>query len=288
MMKSYRSDAARTRAGSLVAAALVGGGLLLTASGGIAAETSKKVQAEVRDVLAPVVPSLVPAALPEPIAPLATPAAVPPVAGDQLAMAGHPHPGTPVPPVPPVAAVSPAPPVPATPPVPPAPSVHRVHVDVDHDDIGREVREAMAEARRDIAEAQREAREEAMEARREALREAAEARREAAEARREGEQARASAARARAAAQVQVARLKCAQGIHRVDVEIDDGQKTHNVRCSGWSKEDAAQMRRTMLAGLQSARASIASIDARYIPDHARSEALRSLDSQIARLREGK
>lgn len=45
MMKMYRWDATRTRAGSLVAAALVGGGLLLTASNGFAAETTKKVEA---------------------------------------------------------------------------------------------------------------------------------------------------------------------------------------------------------------------------------------------------
>lgn len=273
MMKSYRPNVARARAGSMIAAGLVGGGLLLTASGGIAAETSKKVEAEVREVLAPVVPALAPIAPAAPVAPAPAPDPVEPV---ELAMVGHPHPE---PPVPPAAAVPP------TPPVPPMP---RIDVDVDGDEIAREVREAMAEARRDIAEAQREARQEAQEARREALREAAEARREGEEARREGAQARADAARARALAQVRVARVQCAQGTHKVNVEIDDGRETHVVRCVGWSKEEAANMRRTMLVSLQRARAGIVAMDHRHMPEHAREQALQSIDRQIERLREGK
>jgi len=276
MMKTYRPNAARTRAGSMIAAGLVGGGLLLTASGGIAAETSKKVEAEVREVLAPVVPALAPIAPPASMAVPAPPAKV------QLAMAGHPHPEPSAVPVPPVPLV---PPAPAVPPVPPVP---RVHVDVDGDEIAREVREAMEEVRREAAEAQRDA----AEARREALQEAAEARREALrageEARREGAQARAEAARARALTRVKVARAQCAQGNYRVNVEVDDGRKIHVVRCSPWSNEEAAHMRRTMLAGLQSARASIIAMDHRHMPEHAREQALQSIDRQIERLREGK
>jgi bla regulator protein blaR1 len=262
MMKSYRVDPRRARLGTLMASSLVGGGLLLTASGGIAAETSKEVEQQVRTALAPIVPALAPEAPlapPAPLAPVAAPAKV------ELAML-HPHPE---PPVPPVAAVPPVPPVPP------------VHVDIDQDEINREVREAMEEARRDVEEARRDAEE----ARREALQEAAEARREAlqgaAEARRE-------AARARALARVQVAKLQCANGTHKVNVEIDDGRKTHTVRCVGWSEKEQVEFRRTMLAGLQSARASIASMDRRHMPEHAREQALSSIDRQIERLREGK
>ena len=71
MMKVYRWNAARTRAGSVVAAALVGGGLLLTASNGFAAETTKQVENKVRTVLAPVVPAIAPPDAPE--APAALP-----------------------------------------------------------------------------------------------------------------------------------------------------------------------------------------------------------------------
>lgn len=287
MMKTHRWDAGRTRAGGLVAAGLVGGGLLLTASGGIAAETSKQVEEQVRTVLAPVVPALAPA--PElPLPPAAVPASPAPLpAKVQLALAGHPHPA---PPVPPVAAVPPVPPVPPVP------------VDVDGYEISREVRQAMAEARREMAEAQREA----AEARREALQEAAEARREAmleaAEARREGDlaraagararaeaaQARGQAARARAAAHASAATRMCTQGTHNVSVEIDHGDKKQVIRCRGIAGVDQAEIRRTVLASLQSARASIASIDRRHMPEQAREQALQSLDRQIERLREGK
>lgn len=276
MMKTYRPDPARTRAGGMIAAGLVGGGLLLTASGGIAAETSKKVEAEVREALAPVVPALAPVALPATVTPVEAPAAVAAPAKLQLAMAGHPHPA------PDVAAVPPGLPVPSISPVP------NVHLDIDHDEIARDVRESMEEVRREAAEAQREA----AQARREAYREAQEARREALqeaeEARREGARARAEAARARALAKVKVARVQCAQGTHKVNLEIDDGHGTHVVRCAGWSRDEASHMRQTMLAALQSARASIVAMDHRHMPEHARMEALRSVDSQIERLREGK
>ena len=85
MMKVYRWNAARTRAGSVVAAALVGGGLLLTASNGFAAETTKQVENKVRTVLAPVVPAIAPPDAPEaPAAPEA------PLAPDAPAAPDHP------------------------------------------------------------------------------------------------------------------------------------------------------------------------------------------------------
>lgn len=275
MMKVYRWNETRARAGSLIAAGLVGGGLLLTASNGIAAETSAKVEEQVRTALAPVVPSLAPLAQ---FAPVATPASLAPdeaPAPVELAML-HPHPDAPVPPVPPV------------PPTPPAPP--EIHIDVDgiiasaqvgHGEIQREVQE---ELRRELAEARREASQEAAEARREALQEAAEARREAlreaAEARREGAQARAEAARARAHAQ---AAVRACPASHKVSVQVD-GDK-HMVRCLGWSEKDKAEFRRTMIASLQSARASIKSMDSRHMPRAAQKSALESLDRQLERLR---
>jgi beta-lactamase regulating signal transducer with metallopeptidase domain len=292
MMKNYHRDPARARLGGMIAAGLVGGGLLLTASGGIAAETSKEVEEQVRTALAPIVPALAPEVPPAPpvsvapAAPPATPAKV------QLAML-HPHPEPPIAPVPPVA------------PVP------HVRVDVDGYEIDREVREAMEEARREVGEAQREA----AEARREALQEAAEARREAEqdrrealrdaeEARREAHRARedartryrahsqdilartrAEAARARSQARVAMATCKDSRAT-MVQVNSDRGRSM--VRCLGWSDKDKAEFRRTMIASLQSARSSIASMNRRHMPEHAREQALESLDRQIERLREGK
>jgi hypothetical protein len=280
MMKNYRPDPRRARIGGLIASGLVGGGLLLTASGGIAAETSRQVEEQVRTALAPVVPALAPEAPPAPPAPAApvSPALSPDTpARVQLAML-HPHPD----PVPPVAAVPPAPPAPPAPPVPPMP---RVHVDIDHDEIARDVREAVAEARREAAEARREALREAAEARREAHQDAAEARREAERARAEATRARAQAVRARTVIKAGV-RINtsdyCGSSGARVHV-ADNGDKT--VTCLGWSEKDKAEFRRTMIASLNSARASIAAMDPRHMPDHARDQALRSLDRQLERLR---
>jgi bla regulator protein blaR1 len=282
MMKVYRWNESRARAGSLIAAGLVGGGLLLTASNGIAAETSAKVEEQVRTVLAPVVPALAPIAPPAPLAP---PAPVAPVEKVQLAMAGHPHPEPPIPPVPPV------------PPAPPRIDLDGIGsaVQVDHVAIARSARAAAAAAARAAGEAvdqaqiqrevQDELRQELAEARREALREAADARREAAEARqeamREGAEARREAARARA----RVASRTCPPN-HKVSVQVNGD--TQVVRCFGWSEKDKAEFRRTMIASLQSARASIASMDRRHMPEHARDSALRSLDAQLARLRSEK
>jgi bla regulator protein blaR1 len=260
MMKVYRWNETRARAGSLIAAALVGGGLLLTASNGIAAETSAKVEEQVRTALAPVVPALAPVAPPAPLAPVA------PAAPVQVAML-HPHPDAPTPPTPP------------TPPLPPEIDidvdgfVSAVQVDhaaiarhasaaavaaaraagevVDQAEIQREVQE---ELRRELSEARREALQEAQEARREALRDAAEARREAARGR------------------AMVVSRSCPPN-HKISVQVDGDKQM--VRCLGWSEKDKAEFRRTMIASLQSARASIASMDRRHMPDHARDSALK-------------
>lgn len=292
MMKTYRANPKRARIGGLIASGLVGGGLLLTASGGIAAETSKEVEQQVRTALAPIVPALAPE--PAPWAPLAP--AAPVASADtnekiELAML-HPHPD-------PVTA--PVPPVPPSPPAPPAPAIN-IDVDgivrhasaaaaaaaraagesVDHEEIAREVREAVQEARREAAEAQREA----AETRRQAFAEAAEARREGELARLAAARARSEASRARAAARTNIrfdSREHCGSGGTRVHID-DNGSKT--VTCLGWSEKDKADMRRTMLISLKNARVSIVSMDHRHLPEHAREQALQSIDRQIERLRE--
>jgi beta-lactamase regulating signal transducer with metallopeptidase domain len=289
MMKTYRWSPARARAGSLIAATLVGGGLMLTASNGIAAETSKQVEEQVREVLAPVVPAIAPLAPPPPVAPAAPIAPVPPAAASdlparvELALL-HPH-------------SAPLPPRAAVPPMPPMPPMY-----VDHDEISREVREEVEEARREAEEDRREALRDAAEARREALREAQQgfragerAREQAAHAREQGQRAREQGQRAREQAQrareqaararehVQVSLQTCPKG-HKLSVQAT-GSQTH-VRCFGWSDKEKAEFRRSMLSGLQGARASIASMDARHMPPHAREQALESIDRQIERLRE--
>ena len=275
MMKVYRRNPAMTRLGSVIATGLVGGGLMLTASNGIAAETSKQVEEQVRTVLAPVVPAVAPAPMP---APAAVAAPLPPAA--KVAMLGHPHPVAPVPPVPPVTAVPPTPPAP---PVPP-----RVHGEawIDHAELSREIHEAMRESQRDIAEAQREA----MAARHEALIEAREARREALrageEGRRAGEEARRAGEQARA--QALAATRACSASSHSVSVQVEDRGGKAVVRCHGWSEKEKAEFRQTMIASLQRARASIASMDRHHMPEHAREKALESVDRQLQRLREGK
>jgi bla regulator protein blaR1 len=280
MMKVYRWNETRARAGSLIAAGLVGGGLLLTASNGIAAETSAQVEEQVRTALAPVVPALAPVAPPAPVAPAA------PAAPIQVAML-HPHPDAPTPP---------------TPPTPPAPPEIDIDVDgfvsavqVDHAAIARHASAAAAAAARaagdavEQAEIQREVQEELRrelaEARREAWQEAQDARREAAEARREALRESAEARREAARARTRIVSRSCPPN-HKVSVQVNGDKQV--VRCFGWSEKDKAEFRRTMIASLQSARASIASMDRRHMPKHARESALKSLDSQLARLRSEK
>lgn len=124
MMTSYRPQRERARLGVLVASMLVGGGLLLTASGGIAAETTRTVERKVRTAL------LVPPAPPAPIAP---PAAAAPVAPR-------------------------APAAPRTAPTPPTPPTPPSEADLPdpqaiHAEVMAETEKAMAEADADIAAA---------------------------------------------------------------------------------------------------------------------------------------
>ncbi|HYZ49090.1 MAG TPA: M56 family metallopeptidase, partial [Sphingomonas sp.] len=172
MMRVYRWSPMRTRMGSLIAAGLVGGGLILTASNGIAAETTKKVENQVRTALAPIVTEVVPEA---PAAALPAPRA--PVAPRALHVA---H----------VLAAPEAPDVPLAPVAPEAPVAPAALVSVawtqdsgqyvDAGEIDREVNDAVRDARREADAAAREARAEAVVAARDA---AAEARSQAAEVR---------------------------------------------------------------------------------------------------------
>ena len=143
MMKTYRFSPSRARMGGLLAAGLVGGGLMLTASNGIAAETSARVEREVRTALAPVVPVLAPTV---PVPPV--PAVPPRGAKASRARVGlvppSPEPAAAPPPPPPPALVAPTPPVPPAPPPPPG-QVASAYADVavDGDAIRRQVQEEL-------------------------------------------------------------------------------------------------------------------------------------------------
>lgn len=267
MMKNYRWNATRTRTGSLVAAALVGSGLLLTASNGLAAETTKKMENQVRTVLAPVVPVIAPPAAPEaPVAPEA-PAAPAPVT--RLAMLHD------VPPVPPVPPVAPVPAVRPIPPVPPVPAYNGYLSDRDREEIRQaqiEARQAAREAQLEAAQAAREARLEAAQAAREA---SADAREHAAEMR----MAQREAMRARP---IVVARA-CSQNVPIMMQASDKGQVM--IKCTNFEPIDKAALRRTIIASLEDARKSIiASFDEDWSRT-TRAQALAGIDREIARLR---
>jgi len=256
MMRIYRWNAARARVGSTVAAALVGGGLLLTASNGIAAETTKRVEQKVRTIL-----------------PVAAP--LPPAAPDDV----------PVPPTAPRAPLAPsAPGAPVTPPAPPAPpappSVAAPLVNVSWSSDDRDQFVDAAEINRDVQESVREAQAEARAAAREAQSEAMAAAREAAAEARE-------AARIRAAHYVAGAG-NCTQGV-RGEIEIVDEQGRRSAwHCGDGPKLDRAKMRKQMITSLEQARRSVAaSLDDDWAR-RAREQALASIDREIARLKSEK
>lgn len=247
-MMALNTPASRLRIGSGLAALAVGGGLLLTASGGIAAETTKTIEHQVR--VAMVQPPEAPLPPEAPEAPAAVPA-------------------------------------PPAPPAPPAHLRHARHVIVHGDKVVVDSGDNwvdQAEIRREVAEAQREALQAADEARREGLRAGEEARREALraadEARREGlragAEARAEAARARAQA------FAACRGNGDMTVSINGDRRI--VRCTGLSEADLANVRRQTIAALEQARAEVARMD----PDagrRARDEALANIDRKIAELK---
>ncbi|QHL91312.1 hypothetical protein GVO57_11415 [Sphingomonas changnyeongensis] len=117
MMATYRPDARRARIGTLVVALAVGGGLALTASGGLAAETGSTVERRVQTaLLAPPAPPAPPAA--EGTTPVPRAPAPRWTADTGVAVAAAP-PAPQPPAVPEAPAAGAAPPAPPAPPVPP-------------------------------------------------------------------------------------------------------------------------------------------------------------------------
>ena len=276
MMRVYRWNQRRARLGSMIAAGLVGGGLMLTASNGIAAETTKKVEQQVRTALAPVVPAVAPAPA-EPAAPAPTPVR-------HSASVPHEVPDVPAAPVAPAAPAAPV--APAAPQAPVAvaavsPVLWAASWTSDDQDQFADV----AEARREAMEAAREARIEAEAAAREARQEAMEAAREAAaEAR---EQAR-EAARAAVKVRPAVIHGSCPKGSRtNITVHTDDGGNAV-VRCGAMSVEERARMRRQLIASLEQARRSVAASLNDDWARQAREQALASIDREIARLKTAK
>lgn len=252
MMKVYRWNAARTRAGSAVAALLVGGGLLLTASNGFAAETTKQVEAKVRTVLAPVVPAIAPPDMPEvPPAPDAPPPV--PAIPAHVVRIGHVSDVPPIPPLPPV------PPVPAVPPAP------RYHAYVDGAAISRQVNAEVRAAQAEAMASAREAHVEAMEAARQARADARVAERQAMRTR------------------PTVVTGACSENVPVMMKENGDRQVM--IRCTNFQPIDQAQLRRTIIASLEGARRSVAASLNDDTMRRAREEALAGIDREIARLR---
>lgn len=273
-LRMMRDAPERTLIGRALAVTLVGGGLALSASGGIAAETTREMENTVRSAVVEktaMLQAAVTPALPEPPLPPEAPAAPEaPVAPD-----------APVPPVPPVA---PAPPVP---PVPPS----------EMTEWQREAEAARREALADAAETRREALAEAAEAHREALAEAEDAQREAAEARREAlreaEEARREAmAQARTVqaearrhmSAIRVSHGKCEGKREVVESTVDagDGARKHIIRVCV-PRVDPDAMRAIQVQALTSARASVASTTG--LSTQERKHALASIDAQLVILR---
>ncbi|MBA2918442.1 peptidase M56 [Sphingomonas sp. MAH-20] len=253
MMKIYRWNASRARLGSMIATGLVGGGLLLTASNGIAAETTKRVEQQVRTIL-PVAAPLPPV---PPAAPPAPHAAVPPQA-----------PAAPdAPPVPPA--------LPALPAVPAVPA-SLVSISwssdgqdqmLDADDI-REIQESAREAQREAWAAAREAQADAL-----------------ADAREAAAEARASAREAVRAHPVTVTK-NCPKGTPFMAKVSDDGHA--QVLCGAFSPVDRAKLRKQIIASLEQTRASLAASLNDEWARRTRENALASIDREIVRLKSEK
>lgn len=254
MMASYRADGGRTRAGALIATALVGGGLLLTASGGVAAETTKSVEKKVRYVLLRTAP-----------APRDAP--TPPPAPDASE--------------PPAAPAAPAAPTPPAPPAPGAAEVtaFRFEHDGGHEDVAAITKGALAEADAAVAAAMAEVKD--GEAHRAAM---AELRARMPEIRAEIARARAEAARA--GAHGQVAMRDCGRKQAMVFRDDHPGQHLTVVRCGDRiSAADRAEMRENMIESLEEARSNLA----RNLDDEwarkARESALAAIDRKLEELR---
>jgi len=151
MMRDDGMTPGRARTGSAIVTVMLAGGLMLTASGGFAAEATKDMSRQMEEhVTSRVLDS---------------------ATQDEIRTAAAHEAALPTPPVPPEPPAPPSPPEALAPPAPPAPPHH--------------ASQDAAQARREALDAARQARQAAAEARREALAEAREARRLAADARAE-------------------------------------------------------------------------------------------------------
>lgn len=260
MMASYRSDRQDGRLGMMIAAGLVGSGLLLTASGGIAAETTRTVEQKVRTALLET-PAMASVAAALPVATVAVQPAV-----------------VPVPATPPA-----APAAPAAPPPPAAPEAPHDSFWFDqaafHAELTSATREAQAEARAAMEEAMAEVR--GLDLERIAL---AEIRSEMPQIRKEIARAQAEAARERSRHLVMV--RTCGKTNAAFSRSDDATHKTMIVRCGGeMSPAEKAEMRAHMIKSLESARESLAkSLDDQWARQ-ARENALAAIDRKLEELR---
>lgn len=253
MMASYRQDRQRGRLGMMIASGLVGGGLVLTASGGIAAETTKTVEQKVRTAL------------------LQTPALAP------VAMAA-----TPVPAAPRAPKAPPAPRAPAAPAAPEAPEAESFWFDQTafHDDLSAAARDAQAEAHAAMAQAMAEVGR--IDAQRIAF---AELQSEMPRIRAEVARAQADAARERGQHQHVFVR-SCGKSSAMVFRSDESSRKTMVVRCGGeMSAAEKAEMRAHVIKSLETARESLAnSLDDQWARQ-ARENALAAIDRKLDELR---
>lgn len=274
MMRDARE---RMLVGRALAVAIVGGGLALTASGGIAAEKTREVESSVRGAVVEKTAMLQASVVPE--APLASEAPQPPVA--------------PPAPAAPVAAGATVPPVPPVPTTPPASRVEW-HSQAWKGDVEEARREAMREAaiaQHEAAMAQREAMLEAGLARREAMREAAMAQREALRATHDTRKAMAEAVRVeRRVVVLKASEAEC-KGKDAANETVEsrtstgNGKKEHVIVTRICMPAiDAVKIREHQISALSSARAGLSA--ASELSSEQRKQALASIDAQLARLKQ--
>ncbi|WP_414899630.1 M56 family metallopeptidase [Sphingomonas flavalba] len=249
MMGHDKPGRGTVRCGTALALLLTGGGLLLTASGGIAADAGSAVREDVKRTVAQTA-DWAPVAMPrdesDGIVEVPTPSA--------LSSA------------PSVSYVVPAPPAP-----PESPAVPREDL-ADMAGVERAVGVAMRDVDRDVQVALADARRAAADARRDALT----ARREAADAARQ------------AHARIRVVMRDCGGRRHAPTASISydrDGSALRTVSVCENGGVDGAEIRQTVISALEGARQSVAAMDLPAAGEAGRAQALASIDRKIADLR---
>lgn len=256
MMGHNKPSRRAARCGTALAVVLTGGGLLLTASGGIAAEAGGAVGEDVRLAVAQTAGW----------APVAVPAEQ---AADIAEVLPPPAPPAPLPPPPAPDAVDAVPPVPPAPPAPPVPPREALG---DIGDIGREVSVAMRDVERDVRVAVADARRAVVDARRDAL----------------AAQREAAAASRQARTRVRVVMHDCrSEGrVPTTSVAYDrNSAELHTVSVCENGGVDQAEIRQTVISALEGARRSVASMDIPAAGEAGRAQALANIDRKIAELR---